>query len=325
MGWVPNSSINKKTSYSSEPYRQQQPTGTPTNPIINNNISRPANNINTNVTPNTNAVGYQQWQGTANKRGYAYKDSALKARYANEWVDKGDIVTVLDEAGEAFYVEYEGRYRGKPQMKKRWVSKSVIDRTSNNNGSSVNSVLNVINNNSYVWPIDDQYTVTTLYYYMNTVIRGSYKHSCKWSHFNALDISAPKGTAVRSVSAGRVVESKFVAKTGGSGFGNYIIIEHPDGTRSLYAHLREVLVSKNDTVEANQLIAKSGDTGNGGAHLHFEFSNLNAWEVYRSKAPLVYCKTTLSAYEKRCVAADKSKFKEAIDWINSYGGGFTVN
>ena len=156
MGWVPNSSINKKTSYSSEPYRQQQPTGIPSNPIINNNISRPTNNTIDDVVPSNNPVGYQQWQGVANKRGYAYKDSVLKAKYANEWVDKGDNVTVLDEAGEAYYVEYEGRYRGKPQMKKRWVSKSVIDRTTdigNNDNNKDNSTVIINDIKEKIWDL----------------------------------------------------------------------------------------------------------------------------------------------------------------------------
>jgi len=127
MGWVPNSSINRRSASTS---REQVTTTTiPQNPLINTNISRPAENTNTNttVTPNTNTASYQQWQGVANKKTTAYHDSALKVRKGVEWVGKGDVVTVLKEEGNAYYVEYEGKKNGKVVPKERWVHKNSID------------------------------------------------------------------------------------------------------------------------------------------------------------------------------------------------------
>ncbi len=145
MGWVPNNSINRRSASTS---REQVITTTiPQNPLINTNISRPAENTNTNttVTPNTNTASYQQWQGVANKRGTAYTNSSLTTKNLNEWVDRGDNVTVLAEEGNAYYVEYEGKYRGMPTMKQRWVKKSVIDRTtdigSNDNNKDNSTVI----------------------------------------------------------------------------------------------------------------------------------------------------------------------------------------
>lgn len=282
MGWVPNSSINKKTSYSSEPYRQQQPTGIPSNPIINNNISRPTNNTIDDVVPSTNPVGYQQWQGVANKRGYAYKDSVLKAKYANEWVDKGDIVTVLDEAGEAYYVEYEGRYRGKPQMKKRWVKKSVIERYSN---SVNNNDIYVSNDTDYIWPVDC-YKISCLFYY-----KSGGKHSATlkgysgFQYNNAIDVAASMGQDVKAVKSG-TVEKAYNA--GNNSYGNLIVLNHGNGIYSLYAHLSKINVKVGDCVNQGAKIGEVGDTGNGGTHLHFAITIDNPWQYYRDKYNFIF-------------------------------------
>lgn len=54
--------------------------------------------------------------------------------------------------------------------------------------------------------------------------------------------------------------------------GNYILIDHEDGTRSSYSHLSQgnVFVQPGETVTTGQLIGLSGYSGNAHApHLHF--------------------------------------------------------
>ena len=54
-------------------------------------------------------------------------------------------------------------------------------------------------------------------------------------------------------------------------FGNYIIVEHKDGTSSLYAHLESIQTTKGSTVKKGDLIGYTGSTGrSSGAHLHYE-------------------------------------------------------
>lgn len=56
-----------------------------------------------------------------------------------------------------------------------------------------------------------------------------------------------------------------------TGFGNYCLIDHGDGTQTLYAHAKTILVSAGDTVTLGQTIGEIGDSGNTTApHLHFE-------------------------------------------------------
>lgn len=80
------------------------------------------------------------------------------------------------------------------------------------------------------------------------------------------DFAVPIGTPVRAVGAGRVV-----GVSCGGAFGIEIVIEHPGGYYTQYAHLAAVTVDQGDRVTTGQWIGQSGTTGNStGPHLHFE-------------------------------------------------------
>ena len=56
-----------------------------------------------------------------------------------------------------------------------------------------------------------------------------------------------------------------------NGYGNIVVIRHPNGMETAYAHLQKRLVSRGDKVDAGDVIALSGCTGRStGPHLHFE-------------------------------------------------------
>jgi len=83
---------------------------------------------------------------------------------------------------------------------------------------------------------------------------------------DGVDMAMPVGTPVKSTASGEVV---FAGSK--RGYGNTVVIEHPNGYRSLYAHLDSIDVKKGDQVEKSQRIAESGNTGvSTGPHLHFE-------------------------------------------------------
>lgn len=88
--------------------------------------------------------------------------------------------------------------------------------------------------------------------------------------YNGVDIGAPTGVGIDASAAGTVI----VAKKNGAwngGYGNYIVIQHNNGTQTLYAHASAVFVSPGDAVSQGQLIGKVGRTGEStGPHLHFE-------------------------------------------------------
>jgi murein DD-endopeptidase MepM/ murein hydrolase activator NlpD len=93
----------------------------------------------------------------------------------------------------------------------------------------------------------------------------------------AWDFSMPEGSLVLAPRDGTVLMTKSDSNAGGYNyyngyFANYVVIDHGDGTQSLYLHLmyHGVLVQPGQHVVRGQPIAYSGDTGfSGGPHLHF--------------------------------------------------------
>ncbi|MFF4356851.1 peptidoglycan DD-metalloendopeptidase family protein [Streptomyces sp. NPDC001604] len=80
------------------------------------------------------------------------------------------------------------------------------------------------------------------------------------------DFAVPIGTPVRAVGAGRVVSVSC-----GGAFGIEIVLQHPGGYYTQYAHLAAVAVDQGQRVDTGQWIGQSGTTGNStGPHLHFE-------------------------------------------------------
>jgi murein DD-endopeptidase MepM/ murein hydrolase activator NlpD len=100
-----------------------------------------------------------------------------------------------------------------------------------------------------------------------------------FSHKNraALDFKMKKGTTIVAARSGVVLRLKEDGNRGGWNkknrpYGNYIIIQHSDGSRAGYWHLQynSILPNVGDTVQQGQPIGKSGKTGYAlFPHLHF--------------------------------------------------------
>lgn len=82
-----------------------------------------------------------------------------------------------------------------------------------------------------------------------------------------IDLGAKSGTPIYAALDGVVVYSGVQG-----GYGNVVVIEHPDFVMTVYAHNELNVVKVNDTVKQGQLIGYVGSTGNStGPHLHFEY------------------------------------------------------
>jgi LysM repeat protein len=98
---------------------------------------------------------------------------------------------------------------------------------------------------------------------------------------NAVDLAAPIGTPIRASASGTVL----LARMGWNGaYGNMVIIQHPNGTKTLYSHLSRLGSSTGQNVTQGEVIGYVGNSGRvraskggNGAHLHFE--------VYGAKNP----------------------------------------
>ena len=86
-----------------------------------------------------------------------------------------------------------------------------------------------------------------------------------------VDLAVPIGTAVKAADGGIV---SFVGTRGG--YGNFIEIDHGNGTKTRYGHLSQLNVRAGQAVQQGQGIALSGSTGHStGPHLHFEIRKNN--------------------------------------------------
>ena len=97
-----------------------------------------------------------------------------------------------------------------------------------------------------------------------------------------VDFVADQGTPIYSSHSGRVV----YAGKRLTGYGNTVVVEHPSGWASLYAHLHAIKTSEGKRVKKGELIGLVGQTGKAtGAHLHFEI-------MYKETAvnPIFYLK-----------------------------------
>ncbi len=82
-----------------------------------------------------------------------------------------------------------------------------------------------------------------------------------------INIAVPEGTPVKAAESGTVAYAGSELK----GYGNLVLIRHPNGYVSAYAHNGELKVKRGDTVKRGQVVASSGQTGNvSSPQLHFE-------------------------------------------------------
>lgn len=87
--------------------------------------------------------------------------------------------------------------------------------------------------------------------------------------YNGVDLANGFGTPIMASAGGTVIRAKSTGWNGG--YGKHIIITHPNGTQTLYAHLNSILVEVGQRVVQGASIGYAGSTGNStGPHLHFE-------------------------------------------------------
>ena len=87
--------------------------------------------------------------------------------------------------------------------------------------------------------------------------------------YNGVDLAAPAGTPILAAAAGQVIVSRDYGWNGG--YGNYVVIQHDNGTQTLYAHNSSNIVFVGQRVFQGQVVGYVGSTGKStGAHLHFE-------------------------------------------------------
>ena len=99
----------------------------------------------------------------------------------------------------------------------------------------------------------------------------NYRYVSRWmsSDHKGADIVAPAGTPIIAADSGKIEYAGWHNHP--YGYGNYVIIDHGNGWKTLYGHMSAFAVSTGDAVEAGQVIGYVGNTGYSfGNHCHFE-------------------------------------------------------
>ncbi|MDD5318922.1 MAG: peptidoglycan DD-metalloendopeptidase family protein [Candidatus Pacebacteria bacterium] len=125
------------------------------------------------------------------------------------------------------------------------------------------------------WPVDNVF-ITQLF--GKTV--GAEKLYVSGSH-NGVDFRASIGTPVKAALSGVVIGTGDTDITcPHASFGRWVLIKHPNGLASIYAHLSLIKVTSGQTVSTGDIIAYSGNTGySTGPHLHLTVYAANAVSV----------------------------------------------
>ena len=119
------------------------------------------------------------------------------------------------------------------------------------------TMLQEINGDLFVWPVSG--AITSFYGYRRSPFSG------RRQFHNGIDIRGRTGTPVRAAMAGRVSTVGW-----DNVYGNYVIINHHSGYRTLYAHLNVIRTRTGAYVVQGERIGDVGNTGlSTGPHLHF--------------------------------------------------------
>jgi len=113
-------------------------------------------------------------------------------------------------------------------------------------------------------------------------ISADYGHTDNGAHkkgHKGVDISAPAGTPIGSVTDGEVVGVFNNETQGYRGYGNSVLVKGDDNMYYFYAHMDNVDVAVGDAVRCGDILGGVGSTGNStGNHLHFEIRTGGEWD-----------------------------------------------
>lgn len=179
---------------------------------------------------------------------------------------RGDTLSCL---ADQYQVSIESMIEANPEIDPNYleVGKSIkIPEAQDSSQESSTEVSRSLSSTALMsWPITG--TITSPY----GMRKSGFHHG--------LDIANDKGTTIHAAADGTVSFAGSMAI-----YGRTIIIDHPDGIQTLYAHTQNILVQKGAKVSRGQAIAEVGMSGvTTGPHLHFEVRYKN-----KTRNPITY-------------------------------------
>ena len=165
----------------------------------------------------------------------------------NGTIQIGDKVPLLREQGGQKYIVFGS-------------TTAVVDQTKYVNivGGETDPAVSTSTSTTYQYPYRNGYRLST---------RFGKKGSWACGYHSGLDIVGTGSKQIHPIADGKVIGKN----TKGSAYGNHVLIQHPDGYISLYAHMQTVYVKTGQTITKNTVVGIEGETGRAyGKHLHLE-------------------------------------------------------
>jgi len=156
-----------------------------------------------------------------------------------------------------------GRKRKRNQSASGVKNKSNYGRKRNQRANAVKADKHIATD--FMWPIDRNEFWLSSFFGWRKLPNGA------WDNHGGIDLAAIKGTPVKAVANGVVIEARYA-----SGYGNTVVLVHNNKYKTRSAHLNTIKVKVGQCINKGSLIGTVGDTGNvrkkgrDASHLHFE-------------------------------------------------------
>ena len=132
-----------------------------------------------------------------------------------------------------------------------------------------------------------------------------------------VDVNVIKDEPVVAAYPGEVIMSRYNK----GGYGNYVLIQHPNGLQTLYAHLSKRLLSVGDEVYPGDIVGLAGNSGrSSAAHLHFEirYGDVNIDPTTVIDFPHWCLRKGVEKFSMKKATADHRKLQAKLKSSNFY-------
>lgn len=199
---------------------------------------------------------YKFYAVTLNSETKAYVDTLEEAEEVVEKIKKEhkkDDVELEIALSEKYTQKLEEVKTDAPEDAEKSIEKDIEDILEEEEAKKAIATINGINVS--VLPVSG--TISSRFGVSSSIRSGAH---------TGLDIACPKGTDIKAVAKGKVV---FAERNGA--YGNLVKVDHENGVETWYAHCDKIYAKVGDKVDAGDVIAAVGTTGNStGPHLHLE-------------------------------------------------------
>ncbi|MGL4981851.1 MAG: peptidoglycan DD-metalloendopeptidase family protein [Treponemataceae bacterium] len=116
-----------------------------------------------------------------------------------------------------------------------------------------------INGDLFMRPLKNRYYISSNFGWRSNPFTGSR------TYHNGIDLACPQGTPIYAALSGRVVAAGW-----DNTYGNYVVVAHHSGYRTLYGHMSRITTTYGQSIGTGTKIGEVGNTGmSTGPHVHF--------------------------------------------------------